>query len=80
MGKKVKENTIKEKNSNTVKRTGIQLHAFHIHSVRMKLLFSFLIMNIIVLLFGVITYRKTSRIIMDNYENSSYLTSISEAL
>ncbi len=70
MGKKVKENTIKEKNSNTVKRTGIQLHAFHIHSVRMKLLFSFLIMNIIVLLFGVITYRKTSRIIMDNYENS----------
>ena len=42
------------------------------NSVRLKLLLSFLVMIILILCLGTVTYQKASRVIMENYEKSIF--------
>ncbi len=49
-------------------------HRFQLNSIRMKLMASFSIPILLIILLGIITYQKASDVIINNYKSSAYQT------
>ncbi len=64
-----KTNHRKSKNENKGK-----MHKINFNTIKMKLILSFMIPIVLIVLLGVITYSKASSIIIDNYKSSAHQT------